>query len=330
MNAEAAAEALKIARQKGAALLLSKSREIAEAVMAGDKANFVRNKASFPALKGWATLAAQYLLHFKLEQTNFLREKSTAKNLLGYLSKTQMHKTLAALPQEVRPNLADAVTGIQWRNLTDQLVAEASAYNIQAAAGLAPRQPANAAGAPDLGGWMGTILQGADGAEVRTGRPLELDANQDKPAPALALPGQEAIPLEDRYSGRKLKPEDKAPAKIDTYLKAEWDRAVKRRQKSTTDPNTDSSAQAEDKKAEYLRLRAELTAFLQKAHDHYDLGGPTYDGLKARLDQAVTNDPAAYDATNAALRALRQEIYDAANESKQIQNIDNVLNPPPD
>jgi hypothetical protein len=235
------------------------------------------------ALKGWMTLVAQYLLAYQVEVTGYafreepklgnklVRYGGTGKNMVAYLSKTPLVNTIAALPPAVRPNVKDGPDKEKWVTLFGNLLLESekSSFDIPTKLGLSDYAGQNfydstgnnpkvikhdeIFGDRNPRQWLSWTLQGVSVFHVMTGNELTLDAEQDKPTPALTVKGEEAIPLEDRKSQSKQSfGRARDVDKIDRTIKQEWKRAVDRRLASTRD------------RAEFDELRVKADSFVNK------------------------------------------------------------------
>ena len=224
------------------------------------------------ALKGWMTLVTQYLFAYQLETSSYRYRidptdkklkgsGSTAKNLVPYLSKTHLVDSIAALPPSVRPNILSGTKQADWKALFDSLRTHIEAFNIVAKLKLVDHDGKNfynssgknpqpvehgdvfgAGKTPEE--WIKDLLEQSTfihksktyytAFHVMTGNELDLDAGQENENPPLTIKGEQAIPLEDRYTqSKKSFGNPKAIDKADVLIKAEWQKAVDRRLAST-------------------------------------------------------------------------------------------------
>ncbi len=185
------------------------------------------------ALLGWMTLVAEYLLAYQLEVSSYryrvdrhhrlVRKSGTEKNLVPYMSKTVLTATLAALPAPARPNVSEGPDRNNWNALMDVLytVCEVNHFNLittlgltdysgqtyydEAGAAQGTVQHGEIFGPLTAGQWHYGLLRDmpAGRSHVRSGNELTLDDGQEHLAPELSIPGEQAIPLEDRASQAK-------------------------------------------------------------------------------------------------------------------------------
>jgi hypothetical protein len=299
-------------REKGTYVILAAAHKIGQDLMQSDVAAFIRGEAGVKSLTGWITLLTQYMLSYKLERTDFLTPSSTTKNLVGYLSKTPLHDSSAALPPAVRPDISTEPIKEKWMALFRGLIAAVEGYDLEAATGLTHvDKPAGEV--PDPSKWLARIVQQSPGGEIASGHALGFDGGQEKLKPALSIKGEQAIPLEDRYSFFKASAEDMSPENVDTYMKAEWAKAVARRQASTATPETKTSAQKEDIDDAYERVLAALKKLIGEAETKYKIPEVSLTELKKRLAKLPTFIFLMTEKEFADLGQLHKDTYTAIN-----------------
>jgi|GEM_PF-6627599 len=213
------------------------------------------------SLTGWLTLVAQYLLSYQLETSSFRftvdasdnklkAGASTEKNLVAYLSKTNLHETIAAMPAAARPDLRGPRRA-DWEALGLSLLAKTrkGTFDLLAALGLdehvgenyydqegknpKPVEHGEVLGkAP--GPWLKDLLSNLAVEHIETGNALTLDDGQERRTPPLTIKGEQAIPLEDRYHKFKQSSGNLTDlSRTATVIKNEWTKATTRRTAST-------------------------------------------------------------------------------------------------
>ncbi len=216
------------------------------------------------ALTGWLTLVAQTLLSWQLETTSLRYAPGvggrlqagagTTKNLLPYLPKTAFLNTILALPLAAQPDVV-GVNSAAWLGMLVQFraICDPATTDLVTALGLVDYDGqdhfddlgvvAGVVGHVEVlgnqtpGQWLTGVLRGEarGNAHVRSGRMLGLDAGQAGLAPGLSVPGQEAIPLEDRASQVKQSfGNSRNFAGLDAKLVEIWNLAKNRRMGSST------------------------------------------------------------------------------------------------
>ncbi len=272
---------------------------------------------------GWLTLLTQYLMAYNLELSNY-DAGGTAKNLVGFLSKTRLHETSQALPARLRPVGDGSVTGLKWKTLLERLLVKVTAYDVATKAGVTPKAGRHRVLAnPTL--WLEKIRKGLPGGEVNTGRPLGLDDGQEILRPKLTIEGEQAIPLEERFSPIRLTPEEQTPDTIDTTLKSDWRKAVDRRRKSTVAPNADPSKVAVSMHSKIYEHKIAIPKLIARANG-YGIGvGPFRTTFRNNMGEAddfdiLFSDDAPVIAANLALIQLRADIITAINTYNKTQN----------
>ncbi|MBV6447650.1 DUF4157 domain-containing protein [Nitrosomonas sp.] len=276
------------------------------------------------SLKGWMALIAQYLFGYQLEKSNFLNQGSTGKNLVAYMAKTPIPTSLQALPSHIRPFIDASAIGKRWEALFAKLVTEAAKIDIVTAAKLTASAvtPSKVIGGDALA-WIKAILSGGKPYTVQSGRPLDLDKEQEKLSPKLSVQGEQAIVLEDRYSALKLSNADlKDMSKIDTLIEAEWAAAVKRRSQSTVSKE-DISAKAESAAAKFDWLKTTTDKWLSVAEKKFNVTDPTLSGWKSRLQAnspLLVFDSSEYQTYNANLAALKKDIINHVDQLQKALN----------
>ncbi len=221
------------------------------------------------SLRGWLTLVAQYLLADQIEvsstrykmttidgEQRLIAKGGTEKNLVAYLSKTDLRSSVAALPPAVRPSPHAGPNAENWHNLFQALVTNCHPNNFDLIAELGlvnyegqelynekgvkigTVQHGDVFGGADPKIWIYHLMHDLKGGEyhVRSGNELSLDDKQEELAPELSIRGEQAIPLEDRAASRKaslgsLRDFD---GTSDRIMDA-WNSAVDRRFASTAD-----------------------------------------------------------------------------------------------
>lgn len=222
------------------------------------------NPSEQVALTGWLTLVAQTLLSWQLETTSLRYAPGvggrlqagggTTKNLLPYLPKTAFLNTIQALPLAARPDV-DGANRDEWRAMVDQFhtLCDPATTNLVTMLGLVDHNGqihydkrgavAGVVGHVEVIGnqtpqqWFRALLRGQPrgNVHVSSGRMLGLDAGQAALTPNLIVPGQEAIPLEDRASQVKQSFGDSRDfAGLDAKLVEIWNLAKNRRMGSST------------------------------------------------------------------------------------------------
>ena len=254
-----------------ASTVLRSSVTCAQAALAHGNCDALRARlgpGNCSALTGWLALIAQSLLAWQLETTSLRYRRdaggrpqkpgNTSKNLLPYLSKTQILGTIGALPAAARPQ-ATGAHAAQWMALMGQLLTQCDAgttdlvtllgvtdYDGQPFYDGAVVQGTIAHDQVILGEnrveWIAAILQGHADANDHVGphedNALGLDAGQQSArlGTGLIVPGQQAIPLEDRLTGLKPNFANRGNiAGLDATLMNAWHGAKGRRMASTTD-----------------------------------------------------------------------------------------------
>ncbi len=306
-------------KEMGAYLVMGKAYTIVQTLMASEAANFIREQPAFKSMQGWMTLLAQYMLSYQLERSDFKGAQSTEKNLVGYLSKTPLHETLAALPVAIRPDLTSEPAKTNWITLFRGLRDAVNEYDLVAAAGLT-KVDIDKGRVPEPGVWLGKIIQGLPGGEVSTGNKLGLDSGQSVFNPKLSITGEQAIPLEDRFSRLKTKPEALAPDKVDDYLNKEWAKATARRQGSTVNPNDKTSAKAETDDDAYDRVVELVKKLLTDAGTKHGLDEVTLKGFRNRLAALPDIGFLIIPKELADITALHKDIYAAINMRTRERN----------
>jgi len=276
------------------------------------------------SLQGWMTLIAQYLFGYQLEQSNFLNQSSTGKNLVAYMAKTPIPTSLQALPSHIRPFIDASAIGKKWEALFAKLVSEAAKIDVVTTAGLTASvvAPSKVIGGDALA-WVKAILSGGNPYTVQSGRPLDLDKGQEILSPELSVKGEQAIVLEDRYSSLKLSNDDlKNMSKIDTLIEAEWAAAVKRRSESTVSKE-DISVKAESAAAKFDWLQLTTNKWLSVAEVKFHVTNPTLSGWKSRLQAnspLLVLDSSEYQTYNTNLIALKRDIINHVDRLQKVLN----------
>ncbi len=213
-------------------------------------------------IRGWLTLVAQYLLASKVEATTGI-PGGTEKNYVAYLSKTDLSDSIQALPADSRPGET-----AEWIAVFKVLMRKAKAVNVLTwAEGLEARESENQV-VGDWDAFLTALIRHTAVSTIKSGNPLKLDAGQEKQKPDLTIPGQQAIPLEDRYATRKGF-DFRDPKKIKATLGAEFEKALERRFASTGKKSGDLFGDFIEEKGAYARLTpeqllADLVSRLQK------------------------------------------------------------------
>lgn len=276
------------------------------------------------SIQGWMTLLVQYIFGSALEQSDFLREGSTDKNMVVFLSKTSLEKTMAALPPKVRPAASKATeNGKKWIKVFLDLVKECEANDIVEATGLTKKVKAKEF-IGETRAWLSSILSGVNPGGSGTGRPLELD-EQSKGALDLKA-REEAIPLEDRHMDQRLT--DFSPSKVDEVIKGEWAKAVARRRQSTTTPETATSSQHESEKQKLDKAKIGVETWMKLAKQKYRLekgviSGFNLEKIDAELDHDVFNDISDVQYTEK-LDILKAKIITACNAAQNTKNLETL------
>lgn len=272
---------------------------------------------------GWLTLLTQYLMAYNLELSNY-DSGGTAKNLVGFLSKTRLHETGQALPARLRPVGDGTETGLKWKTLLERLLVKVTTFDVATKAGVTANEGRHRVLAnPSV--WLENIRKGLPSGEVNTGRPLGLDDGQENLLPKLTIEGQQAIPLEERFSPIRLTAEEQTPDTIDTTLKADWRKAVDRRRQSTVAPQGDPSKTAIGMHAKIYQHKIDIPKLIAKAHGYgIDVGAfrTTFRDNMGETDDfdILFSADALVIAANLALIQLRANIITAINTYNKTQN----------
>lgn len=220
--------------------------------------------SSTEPIRGWLTLVAQYLLASKLEDTTGI-PGGTAKNNVAYLSKTDLSESIQALPEDSRPE-----KNASWIAVFKVLLGKAQAVDVLTwAEGLEERESKNEVIAGGKWGeFFKALLEHTPAPTIKSGNPLKLDAGQEDLKPDLTIPGQQAIPLEDRYAIGKSD-DARDPEQLKKTLGREFDRALERRYASAGKSDLDLFSDMLDDKGAYAkitpeRLLADLVSRLKK------------------------------------------------------------------
>ncbi len=311
---------------KVASVLVKEAAPILEDMNSNDIGYFLGGvpAGDLMSLQGWMTLIAQYLFGYQLEQSNFLGQSSTGKNLVAYMAKTPIPTSLQALPSHIRPFIDASAIGKRWEALFAKLVTEAAKINVVTTAGLTASAvaPSKVIGGDALA-WVKAILSGGSPYTVQSGRPLDLDKGQESLSPELSVKGEQAIVLEDRYSSLKLSNDDlKDMSKIDTLIEAEWAAAVKRRSESTVSKE-DVSVKAESAATKFDWLQLTTSKWLSVAEIKFHVTDPTLSGWKSRLQAnspLLVLDSSEYQTYNTNLVALKRDIINHVDRLQKVLN----------
>jgi hypothetical protein len=243
--------------------LLRESIRIAQETVTASTEQLV-GIASTEPIRGWLTLVAQYLLASKLEDTTGI-PGGTAKNNVAYLSKTDLSESIQALPEDSRPEKTQ-----KWIAVLKVLLEKVKVVDVLTwAEGLEERKSKDEVIAGgNWGAFFKALLEHTPAPTIKSGNPLKLDAGQENQKPDLTIPGQQAIPLEDRFAIGKSH-DAKEPAKIKKTLRKEFDKALERRFASAGKSDIDLFGDMLDDKGAYAKLTpeqllADLLARLKK------------------------------------------------------------------
>lgn len=183
--------------------LMEKSKGIGKAACAADSMP-VAFTTHRKAVIGYLTLLASYLLADNISVLkNFTQTSSTEKNLVPFMSKTLLHDTMAALPVAVRPTGA---VDDPWPAFATNLQKEAAKFpaDYWSATYEMEVDDSKSTGSVFPAGISDALTKLITGigevVGVVTGHTLGLD---DPHAEVETASGQKAIPLEDRYFGKK-------------------------------------------------------------------------------------------------------------------------------
>ncbi|WP_219008643.1 DUF4157 domain-containing protein, partial [Aquimarina litoralis] len=255
-------------------------------------------KEEIEAVKGWILLLAQYIFGYELQQTNYLSEGVTSKALLPYLSKTPVKTSLRALPDAIRPFMAEEGVGKFWKTLLSiKLPKVIKEHDLITRRKLKPResqQNIKKVLSPDPTTWvLGLFNQTTKKVTtINSGNPLGLDKEDEGQSGELSFGGQHGIVLEDRYNNSKID-DPYAIDKIAEMLRNEWELAKERRMKSTTTSEVDFSLPLPE--WEELKEKVKETSTLLKdAFEKKSIKKPFYikqmNLLFTKLDEAVSQD----------------------------------------
>ena len=270
-------------------------------------------------MTGWVTLVTQYLLGYYLGQTNFLERGSSAKNLVGYMSKTPITMSLKALPWMAHPCINETPAGIKWKDAFTKLVTEIEKYDIITKSGLTRSEtPSKVIGKEPLP-WILSLLKGEDVSTIQSGRKLGLDDKQNELPGRLKIENEEAIVLEDRWSLFKMKDTDiRDMTKIHTLIQDEWTRAVERRRNSTDSPETDIAATPLSQIDIYCNLQESVFDSLKEATEK-NIDEDKIERWKREKENASLAKTELYLRITA-LENLRREIINEFNMKQKILN----------
>lgn len=236
------------------------SKLLTESVRVGketveDSAAHLSSVADTRPIRGWLTLVAQYLLASKTEATDYTAG-GTAKNLVPYLSKTDLTDSIQALPTDSRPSLTE-----DWKNVFRSLYRKAKAVDVLAwSSQLSERESPNEVLKQTWERLLTDLLKGEKAKVVGPGSPLGLDVGQESLSPGLKIGGQQAIPLEDRFAtvkGAGLRD----PANLKKTLTAEFRKALERRYKSAGKSSIDLDLDEIFESGVYKKEKARMQIF---------------------------------------------------------------------
>jgi hypothetical protein len=163
---------------------------------------------------------------------------STPKNYLPYLSKTNLTDAIAALPIDSRPAETPG-----WIQVLTRLRDKAQGIDVTTwAEGLEARESQHEVIAGSWNVFLTALLKNRPAPVVGSGHPLGLDTGQEALEPALTIPGQQAIPLEDRFASVKTATA-RDPKKIKQTLTKEFEKALGRRYESVGKPATEVTSE---------------------------------------------------------------------------------------
>ncbi len=272
---------------------------------------------------GWLSLLTQYLMAYNLELSNY-DSGGTAKNLVGFLSKTRLHETGQALPARLRPVGDGSETGLKWKTLLERLLVKVGTFDIATKAGVTLNEGRHRV-LTNPSAWLEKIRKGLRGWEVNTARPLGLDDGQENFAPKLTIEGEQAIPLEERFSPIRLTTEEQTPDTIDTTLKADWRKSVDRRLGSTVAPQGDPSKIAISIHAKIYQHKIAIPKLITRANGYGIDVGTFRTTFRDNMGEAddfdiVFSEDAAVISANTALIQLRADIITAINAYNKTRN----------
>lgn len=308
--------------------VMVKSKIIGNAAFVADPMPeaFVTHKK---AIVGYMTLLASYLLGNTVSfLKTFSQAKSTSKNLVPFMSKTLLSDTLSALPLAVRPS---GLETDPWLSFATNLNLEANKFPIQYWAenfqmdiddtmdkgAVFPEGNAEA---------LKKLIAGEKVTGVATGNLLGLD---NPHAEVETATGQKAIPLEDRYFGKK----QNAPLTSENMEKALGDRfkfavslslshipEVDNKRKNAQD-QIEGDIPAEHQEAELVkRIRSRIAA-IRKLHTLLFAAGiieeeidPIITPWEEGITEALTKDSPAKEIL---LNAIDAEAYQGYTELQQ-------------
>ncbi|MFK7765530.1 MAG: DUF4157 domain-containing protein [Roseobacter sp.] len=284
------------------------------------------------SLRGWMTLVAQLLLADQLEVSStryyvketdtggmLVRRSGVSKNLVPYLPKTDLRKAMEALPPAVRPSAHTGPNAQNWYNLIQALFSKChpGQFDLIAMLGLQSYEgqefydkKGKSKGKVEHGEvfgegaipsvWLSLLTSNQDGGEnhLKSGNELSLDNQREGLTPALSIPGEQAIPLEDRDTKSKASfgPSNDIDGAGDRIMDA-WNSAVDRRLDSTV-------GRAEDQRNYHKVYDALRAAFAALG----DL--PTIHGQLRRFQvqfNALPANPGAQQQNHVLLQALDRE-----------------------
>jgi hypothetical protein len=258
------------------ATLLTESVRIARETVEDYAFNLSITVGNVRPIEGWLTLLAQYLLAARVEATT--ASFAGNKNRIPFLSKTNLTKSIQALPKKLRPKNND-----KWRSILMTLVNNVKEIAVlEWVKGLEerespnkvlrqpfppPKPPLNDDDLIEL--LLDALIQGEEVKVVGPGKQLDLDKGQEILTPELTIPGEQAIPLEDRYAYAKGE-NFSDPAEIRQTLTQEWDKALIRRFQSTTKGEGQIESDRKENQGSFALLTEEQTvAALEKRLDRW-------------------------------------------------------------